>query len=108
MIMPACVEYQHRLARSIKASEDVGVDANSLREPLELVANRIHALNIAIEHLKNTLEFRDMEAFEASIYIRDHVLQAMESLRNASDDLERLVDHELWPLPGYSQLLTIR
>ncbi|MGJ8636088.1 MAG: glutamine synthetase III [Phycisphaerales bacterium] len=108
MILPACIEYQHRLARSIKSSEDVGVDALSLREPLELVAQRIHALNLAIEHLKNCLKFRKMEAFEGSVYIRDHVLEAMESLRKASDDLERVVDAELWPLPGYSQLLTIR
>ena len=108
MILPACVEYQHRLARAVTSSEAAGVDTGQLRDVLELVAERVHTLSNAIEHLKGHLDFRELEAFDASLYIRDHVLDSMVALREASDDLERVVDHELWPLPGYSQLLNIR
>ncbi|MFK7760255.1 MAG: glutamine synthetase III, partial [Phycisphaerales bacterium] len=108
MILPGCLKYQHNIASSIAATESAGVDASHLRENLELVVQRIDRLNLAIEHLKSHLDFRQLEAFDASLYIRDHVLASMVELREASDDLERVVDHELWPLPGYSQLLNIR
>ena len=32
----------------------------------------------------------------------------MESLRNAADDLEQLVDDEVWPLVKYRELLFLR
>lgn len=108
LILPACIEYQTRVASAINSTEQAGVDSSHLRENLELITSRVFTLSAAIEDLKSHVDFHDLEVFDASLYIRDHVLGAMDALRSACDDLERVVDQELWPLPNYSQLLTLR
>jgi glutamine synthetase len=108
MILPACLEYQRRIAETMTQTEAAGSDAGFLRATLDLVTERVYRLTQAIEQLKSHVGFHDLEPSEASFYIRDHVLDAMEELRKASDALERMVDHELWPLPAYSEMLTIR
>jgi len=42
---------------------------------------------------------------EKANFIRDNVLPAMESLRAASDQAEKLIGEDDWPLPTYAQLL---
>ena len=41
-------------------------------------------------------------------YMRDHVIPAMEAVRDVSDRLERLVADDLWPLPKYWEMLFIK
>lgn len=108
MILPASVEHQRRIADAISATEAAGVDSSNLGETLELCAHRVHHLIECIDTLKSHVVIQSMEPFEASVYIRDHVLDAMEELRRAADDLERVVERDLWPLPYYSELLQIR
>jgi glutamine synthetase len=40
--------------------------------------------------------------------MRDSVLPAMGSVRDACDALERMVADDLWPLPRYSEMLFIK
>jgi glutamine synthetase len=107
-ILPACLEYQRRIAQTMTQTEAAGSDASFLGSTLDLVTERVHRLVQAIEQLKSHVGFRNLDPFDASFYIRDHVLDAMKELRKASDALERMVDHDLWPLPAYSEMLTIR
>ncbi len=108
MILPAATEHQRRLAQTINSTVSAGVDAENLRNSLGILAQGVCDLQTRIAELENSACFETHEPFEASIHIRDHVLGAMESLRESVDRLESIVDHALWPLPGYSQLLTIR
>jgi glutamine synthetase len=41
-------------------------------------------------------------------HIRDHVLTAMSELRDLADALEARISADLWPLPSYREMLTIR
>jgi len=79
-----------------------------LRESLELISDGVHALEQKIAALDEVFSFTQLEPLEACYHIRDHVLSAMEELRAAADFLETRVDQNLWPLPSYSQLLTMR
>ncbi len=108
MILPACLDYQRRIAETMTQTEKAGSDASFLQGTLDLVTERVFRLTQAIEQLKSHVGFHDLEPADASFYIRDHVLDAMVELRQAADALERLMDHELWPLPAYSEMLTIR
>ncbi len=48
----------------------------------------------------------DMEsAEEAGLYYKDSVFTAMNSLRAVTDELEGIMDSELWPYPSYGELL---
>ena len=40
--------------------------------------------------------------------MRDTVVPAMDALREAGDQIELLVPHEIWPLPTYREMLFIK
>ena len=40
--------------------------------------------------------------------MHDNVLVAMGELRSIVDELESRVSHDLWPLPGYREMLSIK
>jgi glutamine synthetase len=41
-------------------------------------------------------------------HMRDHVVPAMNALRETGDTLETVVPHSLWPLPTYREMLFIK
>tara|TARA_R110000744_G_scaffold143822_1_gene255762 strand:- start:1344 stop:3539 length:2196 start_codon:yes stop_codon:yes gene_type:complete len=108
LILPAAIEHQRRVANAVVSTESAGVDASGLRGSLEMIADGVHALEQKIDALDEVFSFTQLEPLEACYHIRDHVLNAMEELRAAADFLETRVDQNLWPLPSYSQLLTLR
>ncbi len=108
MIFPAAIEHQRRLAQAVASTESAGVDTSFLRESLDSITGQIHTLSLRIKDLDDHFAFATLDPHDACVYIRDHVLASMEDLRSAVDALEMVVDHNLWPLPSYSQLLTIR
>jgi len=109
MVLPAAIEHQRRLAAAVNESEKAGVDASNLRAELDRIASLIHKAQQDVMTLEQRWDAMDDEASLASIAaIRDRVLDAMDALRESVDELEHHVNHELWPLPGYRELLTVR
>ena len=49
-----------------------------------------------------------VEGLELAEYARDRQLEAMATVREAADALERVVADDLWPLPKYSEILFIK
>ena len=45
------------------------------------------------------------EGKERAVYFKDVVKPAMEALRCPVDQLEMLVDKDLWPMPSYGDLI---
>ncbi len=50
----------------------------------------------------------EMEGLELATYARDKQLAAMGRVREAADNLERIVADDLWPLPKYEEMLFIK
>ncbi len=50
----------------------------------------------------------DLEGLDLAIYARDHQLAAMTKVREAADQLERIVTDDFWPLPKYEEMLFIK
>ena len=44
-------------------------------------------------------------AAEKAFYYRDHVVPAMEALRELGDRLEVMLGEDFWPMPTYAELL---
>ena len=44
------------------------------------------------------------EAREQAFFYKDTVMDAMARLRAPIDELEKIVDKEIWPVPGYGEL----
>jgi glutamine synthetase len=57
---------------------------------------------------KNANHDEGTAVLDHALFVRDHVVPAMEAVREVADKLERIVADDLWPLPKYSEILFIK
>ncbi len=109
-ILPACCRYSAALGTAVKAVSDAGVGAQTQMKMLDRLCDLIGALQGCVETLERATvkaANTDGTAKQAQAY-RDDVIPAMSAAREAVDELETIVDAELWPLPTYAEMLFIR
>ena len=106
-IIPAAVEYAGVLADSANSIKSAGADASALSEMLGSVTKRIGAMQSALAKLKkeekNASEIRS--AKEKAFYYKDVIRPIMDELRAPADELEMIVDKDMWPIPTYGELM---
>lgn len=110
MIIPAAVKYSTQLANSINAIKsaasavDVSVQEGLLIELCDLLVSLKANLSTLEKDTQKATSLTD-DAYAQGVYYRDVVFKAMQALRNDGDQLETMIDAELWPLPTYAQML---
>ena len=74
---------------------------------LETVVNYIGEAQDALAALKESVSAASSiaDAHERAFYYKDNVVEAMNRLRKPCDELEMIVDQELWPIPTYAELM---
>ena len=108
-IIPAVIKYVTSLAQSVNsvksavADADVSVQSELLTESSALLSDA----QVALAKLKDeTAKAGAMEeGREQAVYYRDVVKTAMDALRTPVDELEMIVDKEMWPMPSYGDLI---
>ncbi|EGW39655.1 glutamine synthetase III [Desulfosporosinus sp. OT] len=109
MIMPAAVKYSTQLATSINAikSASDAVDVSAQAELLNDVCSTLVSFKAKLATLeKGVQEATDItDAYKQAVCYRDVVFTAMQDLRVDGDQLETMIDAEIWPLPTYAQML---
>ncbi len=109
-ILPACCEYAGRLGGNVAAITSAGVNADTQVALLEKVTSLTNDLQSSIAELEVAhAQARKIGKVDkqARAY-RDSVIPAMNGVREAADELENLVDADLWPIPTYAEMLFIR
>jgi glutamine synthetase len=109
-ILPACCEYAGRLGGNIAAIAAAGVSTDAQVGMLEKVTGLITELQAGIDALQTAhAKASGIGSVEkqARAY-RDKVIPSMDAVRIPADELETLVDAELWPIPTYAEMLFIR
>lgn len=109
MILPAAVRYLGELVATIGSATDVGLCVDGIRETAVEISGYINGLSKAIDHL--IIQNKDLggaSMLEKALHMRENVIPAMTDVRYYADKLERGVDHELWPLPTYKQMLFVK
>lgn len=107
--IPAVIKYITILANSINAVKsalkDVNVSTQTrlLKQTSDLLVQTETALQ-KLEEIERKAAAK-IPGEEQAKYIRDEVVLAMEALRTPIDELELIVDKELWPVPTYGDLL---
>jgi glutamine synthetase len=97
MILPAALRY---LAL---------IDEAGAGELATEVRGLVDVLVAALKKLDEANAYPDgLEGLELAEYARDHQLAAMATVREAADQLEKVVADDLWPLPKYSEILFVR
>ncbi len=108
-IIPAVVKYTTRLAESISAVKSAcpQADVSAQSKLLVKISSLLGEVKKGVEDLKAAQESAASKGCEKAIAhaYHDEVMPAMSALRAPADELETLVDRDLWPLPTYGDLL---
>ena len=116
-IIPVAVRYQSLLLENVvKLKQTFGDEADfadMAEEPRRLVrkiASHICAVTKMVDEMvearKRANHLVDMR--ERAIAYHDTVAPYLDAIRCHIDDLELMVDNQMWPLPKYRELLFIR
>jgi glutamine synthetase len=99
MILPATAKY---LGQLNGAGSSRGI--NAVCERISGLADTLVDAIGALEHAQHKAHEAGSVQAEARVFC-DDVIPAQGALREVADELETLVDDELWPLPKYRELL---
>ena len=104
--IPAVVKYTKSLAEAVIAVKEAGVEPEVQRELLAEVSGKLTETQNALVKLKKAAEkAAAMENVKEQAYFyKDTVREAMDELRAPVDELEKIVDKEVWPVPSYGEL----
>ena len=107
-IIPAVIKYTTVLAGSINAVKAAGpIDVSVQMDLLEKCTALLKDTNSAMNRLSKVVAKvpEIPEGRERTVYCKDEVCKAMTELRTPVDELEMLVDKEMWPMPSYGDLI---
>lgn len=106
-IIPAVVKYANSVAQSVLNVKEAGADATPQQELLKKTTSLLAKMNEALDELKRVeAEAAKMPAGKEQAFLyKDKVVAAMVALRKPADELEMIVDKEMWPFPTYADLL---
>jgi glutamine synthetase len=109
-ILPAGLKYAKRLADEVTSVSAAGVEPKVQKNVLEKVNGYVDSIAKAVDSLEKALAkagaMNDVHK-QAELY-KDTVVGAMKALREPADELEKVIDADLWPLPTYAEMLFLR
>lgn len=109
-IIPAVIRYTTVLAGSINSVKAAGeglIDVSVQTDLLKKASKLLKDTNTAMGKLMKLVEqFPDhAEGRDRAVFCKEEVVPAMEALRAPVDELEMIVDKEMWPMPCYGDLV---
>ena len=107
-IIPAVIKYTTVLAESINQVKAVGpIDVSVQMDLLKKASKLLKEVNSAMNKLSKLVDQVEAhpEGRERAVFCREKLVPAMEKLRQPVDELEMLVDKEMWPMPSYGDLV---
>ena len=106
-IIPAVVKYTKELADTVLAVKEAGADASVQAEMLVDISGLLTETKAALKKLEAVTEEAagKEEGKVQSEFYHFSVVPAMKGLRTPVDELEMIVDKEVWPMPSYGDLL---
>ena len=107
LLIPAAVKYTKKLADTVLAVKDAGVDAPVQKELLVQVSEKLAQMKSAVEKLSVTTDeaASKEDSFAMANAYKDDVMAAMADLRKPADELEVIMPKSEWPIPTYGDLL---
>ncbi len=106
-ILPAALVYQNRIADAINALKSAGVAPPAAQiDLLTGIANKAASLKTALDDLESNLaKATGADAHHQGEAFRNLIIPSMAAVRKIADDLEGIVQDDLWPLPKYREML---
>ena len=107
-ILPACMEWEDKLARDIEKLNAAGTNFGGVQKiQLAKTDALVNELFSDIEKLEAQIqEMQDLESsYDSCVFFRDRIKDTMDALRAAADSLETIVSRKVWPIPTYADIL---
>ncbi len=105
-IIPAVMSYTGELANTVISIKQAGVEPKVQKKVLKDTNELLEQMQKAMEVLeKDTAKAAKMSGKKQAEFYRDTVCADMIALRTPADQLERIVDKDLWPFPTYGELI---
>ncbi len=115
-IIPSALNYQNRLIENVRGLKDIFGEKEFktlAKEQMSLITNiseNISTIKLGVENLMKARETAKAVS-ESQTQAEDYcnkVKPLFDVIRDASDDLEMMVDDELWPMTKYREMLFTR
>jgi len=108
-IVPSGLEYQKQVAQSVAAVKSAGGKSVEGKKILDKLTKLTDQLKANTDKLEKVLGHEGNGSAEKHAkYFRDVVIPAMNKVREAADELECIIPHEMWPLATYREMLFIK
>lgn len=106
-IYPAAIKYQTELAHSIKLVHDAGIKSSAIKAQEERLSHLIDLISDALYEADLLVTERDkaLKSSKKGATFAEKVLEKGFDLRQVVDQLEMVVDDQIWPLPKYREIL---
>ncbi len=107
-ILPASQCFEKRLLDTLTLSRSFGFldDGSYEMKTFMTVRGLKNEIVSDVESLEASLnEIPRDELLRTAFYYHDRIISLMDSIRKNTDELELLVDRQLWPMPTYKELL---
>jgi len=106
-IIPAVNAYMGDLATTAESLKSCGIDASVQMETLKSLSGNLKSLSGAIAKLSKLKEkaLNIEDSYDQAWAFRSEVFEAMEEARVFADEMEVIVDKDLWPYPSYEDML---
>ena len=105
-IIPVVIRYQTVLLENLTRLKETFSDeeyAELSEEPRRLIRKISSHITVVTKQVDKIADMR-----ERAIAYHDTVAPFLDEIRGHIDDLELMVDNQIWPLPKYRELLFIR
>lgn len=115
-IIPCALNYQNRLIENVTGLKQIFGEKefkNLAKEQMNMIAEisgHVSIIKVEVEDLLKAIAKANSakDSQKMAELFCNNVIPRFDKIRNSSDDLEMLVDDELWPMTKYRELLFTR
>jgi glutamine synthetase len=109
LVLPAAVRYLNELLTAAERARLANVSSEGPARTARELGTLIDGLSDALEILvERNAELGGETVHEKAHHMREQIVPAMAAVREAVDQLERVVDDREWPLPKYRDMLFVK
>jgi glutamine synthetase len=106
-ILPSAIRAQAELADAVGATQVAGVECPDAEQALREHVGTVAALRKGIDAVDAAIATGSHAPEKRARHLRDTLVPAMLTVREASDLLESRMPADLWPLPTYAEMLLV-
>ena len=107
MYLPALFDYSGDIATTVATKAELGIAAKAEKSLVQTLTEGIDQITELVADLED--KNAAVQAIECPTKqdegYRDSVIPAMEALRGAVDEMEKVCGHDYWPVPSYNKIL---